>query len=341
METKIKPITKETLSEAKQLIELGEVVAIPTETVYGLGGNAFDDEAVQKIFAVKGRPNDNPLIAHVHKGYDLSKIIDYDPPYAKALRDAFLPGPLTLVYPSTGKVSPYVSCGLATLAVRVPAHEGAQAFLRELDIPIVAPSANLSKHVSPTSAQHVFDDFDGKIPLILDGGECVGGIESTVCDVTGEVPVILRPGLITKEMIAAVVGACEEYTPNLAKGEKVKSPGVLYKHYAPKCKTVLYTNAQKATAMEAYLQKTDAGKQVAVLCEHAVAAEFANAKVLDLGKTEQEMASRLYGLLREAEKCCEELLVIEPIKQDGVMVGVLNRLRKACVSVDIPHEKKD
>jgi L-threonylcarbamoyladenylate synthase len=161
--------------------------------------------------------------------------------------------------------------------------------------------------------------------------------------VTGDVPVILRPGLITKEMIAAVVGACEEYTPNVEKGEKVKSPGVLYKHYAPKCKTMLYTNAQKAVALETYREKIAQNKKVAVLCEHTVAEEFINAKamVLDLGNTEQEMASRLYGLLRDAEKCCDELLVIEPRKQDGVMVGVLNRLSKACVSVDIPHEKND
>ena len=343
METKIKPITQEALSEAKQIIEGGGVVAIPTETVYGLGGNAFDDEAVQRIFQVKGRPNDNPLIAHVHKDYDLLKIIDYDPPYAKKLRDAFLPGPLTLVYPSTGKVSPYVSCGLHTLAIRVPAHEGAQAFLRLLDIPVVAPSANLSKHVSPTSAEHVFDDFEGKIPLILDGGECVGGIESTVCDVTGEVPVILRPGLITKEMIADMVGVCEEYTPDLSKGEKVKSPGVLYKHYAPRCKTVLYPFSQKSAAVQTYQERTDCGVKAAVLCESSemLAFQEIGAQTFDLGGTEEEMASRLYGLLREAEKCCEELIVLEPQKQDGVMVGVLNRLRKACVSVDIPHGKDE
>ena len=168
MKTQIKPVNAESVAEAKNLIFDGNVVAIPTETVYGLGGNAFDDEAVKRIFEVKGRPNDNPLIAHVHMDYDLSKIIDFDPPYAKKLREAFLPGPLTLVYPSTGKVSPYVSCGLNTLAVRVPSHEGAQAFLKAVDIPIVAPSANLSKHVSPTSASHVYEDFEGKIPLILD-----------------------------------------------------------------------------------------------------------------------------------------------------------------------------
>ena len=241
MDTEILQINPQSLAKAKAIIEEGGVVAMPTETVYGLGGDACNDQAVKKIFEVKGRPNNNPLIAHVHTDYDLSKIIDFDPPYAKKLRDAFLPGPLTLVYPSTGKVSPFVSCGLNTLAVRVPAHEGAQAFLKEVGIPIVAPSANLSRHVSPTSAQHVYDDFAGNIPLILDGGACVGGIESTVCDVCGEVPVILRPGLITKEMIESVVGACEEVSAEVKVGEQVKSPGMLYKHYAPRCKTMLFS----------------------------------------------------------------------------------------------------
>ncbi len=335
MKTTIKTITPETLNEAKNLIFDGEVVAIPTETVYGLGGNAFDDSAVQRIFAVKGRPADNPLIAHVHTDYDLSKIIDYDPPYAQKLREAFLPGPLTLVYPSTDKVSEYVSCGLNTLAVRVPSHAGAQALLKEVDIPIVAPSANLSKHVSPTSAGHVYEDFNGKIPLILDGGVCEGGIESTVCDVTGEIPVILRPGLITAEMIAAVVGDCGEYTPKLVAGEKVKSPGVLYKHYSPRCQTMLFDNAKDGLAACKAVNAT----RVAVLCEEELIGEFENTgvTVLNLGKTEKEMAARLYGLLREAEKICDLLIAIEPKKKDGVMTGVLNRLRKACTSVDIQH----
>lgn len=339
METKIKAITRETLAEAKKIILNGGVVAIPTETVYGLGGNALNDEAVKKIFEVKGRPNDNPLIAHVHLGYDLMKIVDRDPPYAKKLREAFLPGPLTLVYPSTGKVSPYVSCGLNTLAVRVPSHEGAQAFLREVDIPIVAPSANLSKHVSPTSAMHVFEDFEGKIPLILDGGASQGGIESTVCDVTGEIPVILRPGLITREMIADVVGACGEYTPDPQSGEKVKSPGVLYKHYSPRCKTALYVLEEIEKAISACKAEELNGKRVAVLAETEMLTRFQalNVKTLDLGHTETEMASRLYELLREAEKCADVLIAVEPKKKDGVMVGVLNRLRKACTSVDIQH----
>lgn len=339
MDTKIKNITPESISEAKEIVKQGGVVAIPTETVYGLGGNAFCDEAVQKIFEVKGRPNDNPLIAHVHKDYDLSKIIDYDPPYAKALREAFLPGPLTLVYPSTNKVSRYVSCGLQTLAVRIPSHEGAQAFLRVLDIPVVAPSANLSKHVSPTSALHVLEDFDGKIPLILDGGVCEGGIESTVCDVTGEYPVILRPGLITKEMIADVVGVCGEYTPDFTKGERVKSPGVLYKHYAPRCDTCLYAYDEVANAVEACQDAVQAGKRVAVMAQSDRLPCFSAMQVtfLDLGQTEREMAGRLYGLLREAEKICDVLIAVEPKEKQGVTVGVLNRLRKACHSKDVQH----
>lgn len=341
METKIKPINSETLSEAKSIIENGGVVGMPTETVYGLGGNAFNDEAVKKIFEVKGRPNNNPLIAHVHQSYDLSAIIDYDPPYAKKLREAFLPGPLTLVYPSTGKVSPYVSCGLNTLAVRVPSHEGAQAFLKAVDVPIVAPSANLSKHVSPTSAQHVFDDFEGKIPLILDGGACEGGIESTVCDVTGEVPVVLRPGLITREMIAKVVGGCLGYEPDLESGEQVKSPGLLYKHYSPRCETKLYQKSERALALQACLDAIKDGKKTACLCETAEKGAFENAgvTVLDLGETGKEMAKRLYALLREAETVADVLFVIEPADTQDVMTGVLNRLRKACVSKDVTQGK--
>ncbi len=338
MKTEIKAITSDSLSEAKTIIFDGGVVGMPTETVYGLGGNAFNDDAVRKIFEIKGRPNDNPLIAHVHKDYDLSKIIDYDPPYAKALREAFLPGPLTLVYPSTGKVSPFVSCGLNTLAVRIPSHEGAQAFLRAVDIPIVAPSANLSKHVSPTSAQHVFDDFEGKLPLILDGGVCEGGIESTVCDVTGEIPVILRPGLVTKERIAEVVGACGEYTPDFSKGEKAKSPGVLYKHYSPRCKTALYGYSKWEKAVQACKEEQALGHRVAVLAPEGLRSAFeAVAPFLSLGKTDEEMAARLYDLLRQAEKICDSLIAIEPNKTDGIMVGVLNRLRKACTSTDIQH----
>ena len=340
MQTEIKRIDENSLAQAKKIIQQSGVVAIPTETVYGLGGNAFDDVAVKTIFEVKGRPNDNPLIAHVHIDYDISQLIDYDPPYAKKLRETFLPGPLTLVYPSTNKVSGLVSCGLQTLAIRVPAHTGAQAFLKEVGVPIVAPSANVSRHVSPTSAKHVFDDFNGKIPLILDGGECMGGIESTVCDCTGDYPVILRPGLITQEDIIRVVGRCEMHTPNVEKGEKAKSPGMLYKHYAPRCETLAFTNVNEAIERAKTLQQQNV--QLGVLCEDKYVKHFETiaVPVLRLGGTDKEMASRLYGLLREAETRFSMLVVVIPASNDGVMQGVLNRLQKACSSKDVPHTSK-
>lgn len=223
METKILEVNGESLALAREIILGGGLVAMPTETVYGLGADGTNGEAVKKIYAVKGRPTDNPLIAHVHKDYDLNKLVFIEQSYAEELKKAFMPGPLTMVFYSRGVVSREATCGGDTLAVRIPSHEGAQAFLRAVDLPVVAPSANVSKHVSPVTARHVFDDLNGKIPLILDGGKCSGGIESTVLDVTEKVPRILRAGLITREMIASVAGDCvyAEHRPT----DKVRSPG--------------------------------------------------------------------------------------------------------------------
>ena len=327
MQTEVQKIGERSLARAKELLLRGECVAFPTETVYGLGADARSDEAVERIYRVKGRPQDNPLIVHIHPGFDLGSLV-YDEPYAQKLREAFLPGPLTLVYRSRGRVSAKVSCGLDTLAVRVPAHPEAQRFLRYVDIPVAAPSANRSKHVSPVSAQHVLDDLNGKIPLILDGGPCLGGIESTVCDITGPYPVILRAGLVTREMIAGVVGRCDEYIPR--EGEKVRSPGMKYKHYAPSCDTKLFAPADAAAALAEYRRAVQGGRRVRVLCEDAVAGMFPAEAVLALGADGVAMAENLYRLLREAETCADLLIAIEPAGRGGVMTGVLNRLRKAC-----------
>ncbi len=325
METQILGCSRGSLARAKQYIEEGEIVAFHTETVYGLGANAFSDEAVLKIFALKGRPSDNPLIVHVHRDYDISALIGGEPPYAAALRAAFLPGPLTMVYPSAGKVSKYVSCGLGSLAVRVPSSPTAQAFLREVDLPVAAPSANLSKHVSPVTARHVYDDFNGKIPLILDGGACTGGIESTVLDCTGEVPQILREGLVTREMIASVAGDCLVY--RLRAGERPKSPGMAYKHYAPRCKTAPCRSA--AEAAELYRAELQAGGAPCILAERGVAEELSGYDVLDLGGTGEEMARNLYALLREGENRATLLIGVEPRLRGGVMAGVMNRWKRA------------
>lgn len=313
---------------AEKIIKGGGVVAFPTETVYGLAANAYDTAAVESIFAIKGRPNDNPLIVHVHEEYDISSLVSYIPEYAKLLAKAFLPGPLTMVYKSRCTVSTAVSCGGDTLAIRIPSHEGAQRFLKHVGLPIAAPSANVSKHVSPVTAIHVFDDLNGKIPLILDGGKCSGGIESTVLDCTGEVPCVLRSGLVTRDMIAAVAGSCDEYV--LKDGERVRSPGIKYKHYSPKCQTALFDYDDRQSAFSLYKEKENAGVKVWLMCDSGVADESGCANVLDFGETEYEIAANLYDKLREGEQVAELIIAVAPKKQDGVMVGVMNRLKKAC-----------
>lgn len=327
MKTQVLPIDEASLAEARRILLSGGCVAFPTETVYGLGADARSDSAVRTIYAVKGRPSDNPLIVHVHKEYDLDGLV-FDTPFAKRLREVFLPGPLTLVYKSRGTVSSVVSCGLDTLAVRVPRHDGAQRFLRAVGIPVAAPSANRSKHVSPVTAEHVYTDLNGRIPLILDGGASEGGIESTVCDVTGEYPIILREGLVTREQIASVVGECGVWQGD--QNAPVRSPGMKYKHYAPACETKLFPAAELEGAIACFGAEEKVGRRVLALCEHAACDSFPKGKVLDLGDTAEMFAANLYSLLREAETRCDVLIAVEPRARGGAMAGVLNRLRKAC-----------
>ena len=326
--TEILEIDENSLALAKRIIKEGGAVAFPTETVYGLGANAFDTAAVNGIYKIKGRPSDNPLIVHVHKDYDIGGLVRDIPRYAEKLKEEFLPGPLTMVFKSRGAVSPVVSCGLDTLAVRVPSHSGAQKFLKYVDLPIAAPSANISKHVSPTSAQHVLADLEGKIPLILDGGSCSGGIESTVLDCTGEIPVILRSGLVTREMIEKAVGACGEYA--YKEGGVARSPGMKYKHYSPSCRTAMFGRNELQKALELYDEETAKGVKTLILCEGSAISLLGGRKYVSLGKTPEEMASRLYAKLRECEKTAELIVAVAPEERGGVMAGVMNRLSKAC-----------
>lgn len=325
------PVNEQSLGLAKEIIISGGAVAFPTETVYGLGANAFDTSAVENIFKIKGRPNDNPLIVHVHKDYDISSLVSDIPQYAKKLAKAYHPGPLTMVYKSRGKVSTAVSCGLDTLAIRVPSHKDAQRFLKYLNLPIAAPSANISKHVSPVTAEHVYNDLNCKVALILDGGKSEGGIESTVLDCTGEIPVILRSGLITREMIAKVAGDCGEYV--LKDGEKAKSPGMKYKHYSPKCKTMFFAADELDKALSEYEKSNREGVCAYLLCDDETAKAAAVKNVLNLGKNGEEIASNLYLKLREGENKAQLIIAVAPKKQDGVMKGVMNRLTKACKDV--------
>ncbi len=330
MKTDILPVNGESLKRAKEIILNGGTVAFPTETVYGLGANAFDGEAVEKIYKIKGRPQDNPLIVHVHSGYNISALVDEIPDYAKTLSKKFLPGPLTMIYKSKGKISKAVSCGLDTLAIRIPSHKGAQKFLKFVNLPVCAPSANVSKHVSPVSAEHVYADLNGRIELILDGGKSEGGIESTVLDCTGEIPVILRSGLITREQIESTVGKCGVY--DMKDGAPARSPGMKYKHYSPNCSTQLFSYGEMEKAVEEYAAQSAKGVRVYIMCDSETAEKTGVENILDLGSGESEIASNLYSKLREGEDVAQLIIAIAPEKQDGVMVGVMNRLTKACKS---------
>ncbi len=329
METEICAINKESIERAKGILIHHGVVVMPTETVYGLGAVGTDSEAVKKIYEIKGRPSDNPLICHVHKDYDIEKLVDIKQGYVKDLMKAYMPGPLTLVFDSKGVICKEAVCGGDTLAIRMPSHEGCQRFLKEIDLPIVAPSANLSKHTSPVTAKHVYDDLKGKVPLILDGGKCSGGIESTVLDVTGKVPRILRAGLITREMIEKITSRCE--IAEHKEGDRVKSPGVKYKHYRPKCDTALFYEDELDLVKERYIEEENKGRTPYIMCSDDVAEKFKGKNILYLGKTGEEIAFNLYDKLLEGEKKADIIIAVGFRREDGVFLGIMNRMTKSCI----------
>ena len=328
MQTTIYDINDQNIQKAVKLLNSSNVVAIPTETVYGLGAVGTDRKAVKKIFEIKGRPSDNPLIAHVHKDYDISKLVYIDQDYVQKLIKAFTPGPLTMVFNSKGVVCEEAVGGGTTLALRFPSHEGCQRLLKALDKPVVAPSANLSKHTSPVTAMHVYNDLNGKIEMILDGGKCSGGIESTVLDCTAEVPRILRAGLITKEMIEKVVGECQIAEHKIS--DKVRSPGVKYKHYRPNCQTALYEESQLDLAKKRYEKEVADGKNAYIMCADKLKEEFNGKNLLLLGNTQEEIASNLYDKLLEGEKIADIIIAIAMPDEKNINLGIMNRMRKSC-----------
>ncbi|MED4163311.1 L-threonylcarbamoyladenylate synthase, partial [Halalkalibacterium halodurans] len=230
------------IKEAALWIKKGELVALPTETVYGLGANALSDEAVQKIFIAKGRPSDNPLIVHISRKEQLLRLVSHIPDSANLLINAFWPGPLTIIFPKGEEVSTVVTAGLDTVAVRMPSHPVAQALIEAANVPIAAPSANRSGKPSPTSAAHVLADLRGKIAGVVDGGPTAEGVESTVIDCTTTPPILYRPGGVTREQLEAVLGPIRIDPALLGNAEQPKSPGMKYTHYAPEGELTLVEN---------------------------------------------------------------------------------------------------
>ena len=318
MTTKIGDKKEDVLLAAKLLKE-GELVAFPTETVYGLGGNALDREAAKKIYAVKGRPSDNPLIVHLSKWEDVYAVA-YPTAQAKALYDAFCPGPLTMILKKLPIVPDETTGGRDTVALRFPSHPVARELIEKAGIPIAAPSANVSKHVSPTSAWHVYNDLDGKIPLILEGGDSDVGIESTIVDLTGDEPTVLRPGAITAEQIKAVLGSADYYHGEI---KEALAPGMKYKHYSPKVPCYL---TKRENLEKAYQSLKEQGLNP-VLIATEQAASGLNYPLLSLGETAKDAQHRIYGALRDSEKY--DAAIIEDLSDKKEFFAAMDRIKKA------------
>lgn len=334
---KTKLLTPQEITQAAELLAQGEVVAFPTETVYGLGANALSPEAVARIFAAKGRPQDNPLIIHLAHANQTSQYVQEITPEVQLLIDKFWPGPLTIVLKKTKLVPEVVTGGLETVAVRVPDHPVALELLSETKFPLAAPSANISGRPSPTRAEHVLADLEGKIPAILDGGETGWGVESTVLDCTVRPFRILRPGGVTLEDLQDLVPV--ELSEDLGDDAKApRSPGMKYQHYAPEAEVYLVsgpnTTARILELSESYLQKTQA---VGVMTWNERTKLYPKLTALPMGPEGDlsSLANKLYHLLRQADLLGLDVLFIESVDEERLGMAIMNRLRRAAKNREI------
>ncbi len=330
IKTQLLTASDKDICTAGELLQRGEVVAIPTETVYGLAADAFDPQAVIKIFEAKGRPADNPLIVHIAAIEDWEPLVTAIPPKARALADAFWPQALTIILPASERVPQVVTGGLSTVAVRFPAHPVAQAVIRAAKCPLAAPSANRSGSPSPTTAQRVAEDMDGRIAAIVDGGASDVGVESTVIDMSTDVPRLLRPGGITPAQLQSVIGDMvidPAVTAALQEGQVAASPGMKYKHYAPRAKVVLVEGSPAAFAAfvnaQQHLHPTALcfdGEQTALSVPY-----------ITYGKRDDPAAQahKLFDALRQLDDSGAQLVYAACPSADGVGLAVYNRLLRA------------
>ena len=324
------------LRQAGEIIKAGGLVAFPTETVYGLGGDALNPDSSRKIYEAKGRPSDNPLIVHICRMEDLPYLVKEIPEAAKKLADAFWPGPLTMIFRKSPAVPTETTGGLATVAVRMPSHKTALSFIREAGGYVAAPSANRSGKPSPTCAKYVEEDMAGRIEMILDGGDVEIGLESTIVDMTEEIPVILRPGYITKEMLEEALGSVREDGTMMSdeSGQAPKAPGMKYRHYAPKGSLVIVDGEE--ARVTAYINEQlerlrREGHRTGVIGTDATIARYRGDVCKSAGSREDEntIAKELYRILREFDD--EEVTAIfsESFDTAGIGQAIMNRLPKA------------
>lgn len=339
------------MKEAGEIIKNGGLVAFPTETVYGLGGDALNPESSRKIYEAKGRPSDNPLIVHIADMADLPAIVSYIPDTAKVLAEHFWPGPLTMIFKKSGAVPPETTGGLDTVAVRFPSDVVAQAFIKEAGGYVAAPSANTSGRPSPTSGKRVFEDMQGRIELLLDGGDCQIGLESTIVDLTEEIPVILRPGYITEEMLEKVLQRVDVDRTILsaASGIAPKAPGMKYRHYAPKGELTIVSG--QGSAVIAYVNERLAraqedGKKAGVIATDETIEAYLDCFKKSVGSRvdEPSIARRLYEILREFDEEGVEVIYSEAFESTGMGQAIMNRLLKAAghkvIEISEPNENQ-
>lgn len=326
MKTKILSTSEYDIALAGEILREGGLVAFPTETVYGLGANALNEAAVKNIYIAKGRPSDNPLIVHIAEKEDIIPLVKEVTPKAQALIDAFFPAPLTIILPKSEKIGDVVSGGLDTVAVRMPENEIARAVIKASGCPIAAPSANTSGLPSPTKAKYVIDDMSGKIDAIIDGGDCEFGVESTVITLATDIPTILRPGAVTKEMLENVIGEVAVATAvleGMKNDEVAASPGMKYKHYAPKAK-VFIVNADK----ESYEKFINSRKDCFALCFEE---DNVNVPKVTFGKEDDDLsqARELFDALRRLDEMGAKKVYARIPNTTGVGMAVYNRLIRA------------
>ena len=329
--TRVLPADEESIRLGGDLIARGELVGFPTERVYGLGGNALCEKAVRDIFAAKGRPADNPLIVHVSEAPEAEDLC-FPTSLARELMAAFWPGPLTLLMKKKKTVPDVTTAGLDTVAVRCPMHPAALALIRASGVPIAAPSGNRSGRPSPTRAAHRLEDMDGRIPLILDGGDCRVGVESTVLSVTGETPVIFRPGGITREDILRIVGKCEvadSVMRPLKDGESAPSPGMKHRHYAPRGTMTVVEGKDPEQVIRKLKELYDKSENACILCHTAHLGAFGARRTEDLGDTPEKTARVLFAALREMDEMRIGRILCEGWSEDGVGLAVMNRMARA------------
>lgn len=318
------------LRTAVKLLAAGEVVAFPTETVYGLGADAFNRNAIRTIYRVKGRPSDNPLIVHIGSLSQVHPLAASIPIRFWILAEAFMPGPLTVVLRRSPALPPYLNPGLPSVAIRLPGHRIARALINEAGFPVVAPSANLSGRPSPTRADHVLEDLDGTINAVLDGGRCRIGLESTVIDLTGRVPTVLRPGFITTEQLEEVLRTKVRLARQ--KGRKPRSPGLKYRHYSPNAELILLEGRKPdiRRALSEMAATLKGKKKVGVLALDEVAPSSEGVEFFSLGKSGVEEAARkLFDGLRDLDRRDVDLILCPAFDEKRVGTAVMNRLKKA------------